>query len=80
VEVQDKGGPWCGPVPGSDGGRGQEHGLSQWKLADRAGIGLTTLARLERQRQAPCRTYTLARIAAALDEQPAAISFAPPSS
>ena len=43
-------------------------GLSQYKLADQAQVGMTTIARLERQRRAPCRTYTLARIAAALGE------------
>ena len=53
------------------------HGLSQEQLADRARISLTTVARLERQPQASCRGRTLARLAAALDEQPAAIS--PPS-
>jgi DNA-binding XRE family transcriptional regulator len=56
----------------------RQHGLTQEKLADRAGISLTTMARLERQHQAPCRTYTLARLASALGEHPAAISFAPP--
>ena len=53
------------------------HGLSQEQLADRARISLATVGRLERQPQASCRGRTLARLAAALDEQPAAIS--PPS-
>jgi transcriptional regulator with XRE-family HTH domain len=53
------------------------HGLSQEQLADRARISLATVGRLERQSQASCRGRTLARLAAALDEQPAAIS--PPS-
>ena len=54
----------------------REHGLSQEKLADRAGISLTTVGRLERQARATCRGRTLARLAAALHEQPAA--FRPP--
>jgi transcriptional regulator with XRE-family HTH domain len=51
----------------------RERRLSQEQLADRAAISLTTVARLERQSQAPCRGRTLARLAAALDQQPAAI-------
>ena len=46
----------------------REHGLSQEALADRAGISLATVARLERQSRAACRGRTLARLAAALDE------------
>ena len=52
----------------------RERGLSQEQLADRAAISLTTVARLERQSRASCRGRTLARLAAALGEQPAAIS------
>jgi DNA-binding XRE family transcriptional regulator len=52
----------------------RQHGLSQEKLADLAGLSITTVARLERQRYAPCRTYTLARLAAVLGELPAATS------
>jgi len=54
-------------------------GLSQEQLADRARISLTTVARLERQPQASCRGRTLARLAAALDEQPGAIRPASPA-
>jgi transcriptional regulator with XRE-family HTH domain len=54
----------------------RQHGLSQEKLADLAGISLTTVARLERQPTAPCRSWTLARLAIALGEQPA--TFARP--
>lgn len=54
----------------------RQHGLSQEKLADRAGISLTTMARLERQQRSPCRTRTLARLAAALGEHPASLSIA----
>jgi transcriptional regulator with XRE-family HTH domain len=54
----------------------RQHGLSQEKLADRAGISLTTMARLERQHRSPCRTRTLARLAAALGEHPASLSIA----
>ena len=50
-----------------------EHGLSQESLADRAGLSLTTVARLEQQPVGPCRGRTLARLAAALGEQPAAL-------
>jgi DNA-binding XRE family transcriptional regulator len=53
----------------------QQHGLSREKLADLAGISLTTMARLERQDRSPCRSWTLGRLAVALNEAPAA--FAP---
>jgi DNA-binding XRE family transcriptional regulator len=43
-------------------------GLSQAKLADQAQVGMSTVARLERQPRARCRTWTLARIATALGE------------
>lgn len=43
-------------------------GWSQKELADQAEIGMTTVVRLERQHHARCRTWTLARIAAALGE------------
>ena len=55
-----------------------QHGLSQEKLADLADISLTTMVRLERHHRSPCRTYTLARLAAALGEPAASISFAAP--
>lgn len=54
----------------------REHGLSQDRLAALAGVSLTTVARLESQPQPPCRTRTLARLAAALGEQPATITAA----
>ena len=54
----------------------RQHGLSQEKLADRAGVSLTTVARLESQSKSPCRCQTLARLAAALAEEPATISYA----
>jgi DNA-binding XRE family transcriptional regulator len=50
------------------------HGMSQDKLADRAGISAATVARLERQPRPTCRTRTLARLAAALGEHPATIT------
>jgi DNA-binding XRE family transcriptional regulator len=46
----------------------RERGLSQEGLADLAGVGLTTVARLERQTRSPCRTWTLAMLASALEE------------
>ena len=52
----------------------QQHGLTQEKLADLAGVSLTTMARLERQDRSPCRSWTLGRLAAALKETPAAIA------
>jgi DNA-binding XRE family transcriptional regulator len=48
-------------------------GLSQERLAYQAGISITTVARLERQVRPHCRTRTLALLAAALGENPAAI-------
>ena len=51
----------------------RQHGLSQEKLADLADVSLTTVARLERRPNSPCRGRTLARLAAALGEEPAAI-------
>jgi transcriptional regulator with XRE-family HTH domain len=58
-----------------DGGRLRHlrglHGLSQEQLAAHAGISLTTMRRLERQPASPCRCRTLARLAAALGEEPA---------
>lgn len=50
----------------------QQRGLPQEGLADLAGVSLTTMARLERQEHASCRKWTLGRLAAALDEEPAA--------
>ena len=47
----------------------RQSGLSQEKLADLAGVSLTTVARLERQSPAPCRSWTLARLAIALGEE-----------
>ena len=52
----------------------QQHRLSQEKLADLAGISLTTMARLERQDRSPCRSWTLGRLATALNETPAAMA------
>jgi transcriptional regulator with XRE-family HTH domain len=49
-------------------------GLAQADLAKLAGVSLDTVARLERQRRAGCRTRTLVRIAAALGEPPATIA------
>jgi len=57
----------------------RERGLSQEALADRAGISLATVARLERQTRASCRGRTLARLAAALDEESAAIGLPSPA-
>jgi predicted transcriptional regulator len=48
----------------------RQRGLSQERLADLAGVSLTTVARLERRSLQPCRTWTLCRIANALEQQP----------
>jgi DNA-binding Xre family transcriptional regulator len=52
--------------------------MSQDQLADRAGISAATVARLERTPETTCRSRTLARLAAALGEQPAALIPAAP--
>jgi transcriptional regulator with XRE-family HTH domain len=57
----------------------RQHGLSPAELAGQAGIGLSTVTRLERVRQRRCRTRTLARLAAALGQPPAALTPSQPS-
>jgi transcriptional regulator with XRE-family HTH domain len=57
----------------------RQHGLSQEQLAARAAISLTTVARLERALCTTCRTRTLARLADALGEPPAALTPGGPS-
>ena len=52
-------------------------GLSLAKLADRAQVGVTAVARLERQPRPHCRTWTLAPIATALGEPQDALRPAP---
>jgi transcriptional regulator with XRE-family HTH domain len=54
----------------------QLHCLSQEALADQAGVGLATLARLEREQDARCRPRTLVRLADTLGEHPATITRA----
>jgi transcriptional regulator with XRE-family HTH domain len=56
----------------------RQQGLSQEKLADRAGMSVATVARLELQPRATCRGRTLARLAAALGEQPSALAAPTP--
>jgi DNA-binding Xre family transcriptional regulator len=51
----------------------RQRGLSQEMLADRAGVSTATVGRLERCDHPSCRGRTLARLAAVLGEQPAAI-------
>jgi transcriptional regulator with XRE-family HTH domain len=52
----------------------RQHGLSAAQLAGKAGIGRSTVIRLERQPRCSCRTRTLARLAAALGQSPAALT------
>jgi DNA-binding XRE family transcriptional regulator len=52
----------------------RQRGLSQERLAHQSGMSPATVARLERQRRPRCRPRTLARLAAALDVRPAAIT------
>lgn len=51
--------------------------LSQAELAYKAGISPGTVARLERQERAPCRSRTLARLSGALGEDPTSIACPP---
>ena len=65
-----------------DGGRlrqiRRQHGLSQAELAGQAGISLATVGRQagreERKHHPPCRSRTLARLAAALHTEPATLT------
>ena len=51
-----------------------QHGLTRDQLASKAGISVTTLARLERHPRTRCRTRTLARLAAALNQPRATLT------
>jgi transcriptional regulator with XRE-family HTH domain len=51
----------------------RQHGLSPAELAGKAGISLSTVVRLECRAHRSCRTRTLARLAAALGQPPAAL-------
>ena len=57
----------------------RQQGLSSAELAGQAGIGMSTLTRLERQPRQSCRTRTLARLAAALGQPSAALTVDPSS-
>ena len=52
----------------------RQRGLSIDDLAHQAGVGITTLGRLERQARPRCRTTTLARLAIELGADPSAIA------
>ena len=58
----------------------RQRGLSQEQLAWRTGMSVTTIARLERHASRSCRTRTLARLAAALGQPPAAFTLVRPPS
>lgn len=51
-----------------------QRGLSREQLAAKAGISAGTVARLERLRSVSCRSRTLVRLAAALEEDPAGLT------
>ncbi len=53
----------------------RQRGLSIDDLAHQAGVGITTLGRLERQARPRCRTTTLARLAIQLGADPSAIAL-----
>ena len=55
----------------------RQRGLSQQRLADLAGVSLTTVARLERRPMQPCRTWTLCRLAHVLQHHPGPRSAEP---
>lgn len=61
-----------------DGARLQQlrhqHGLSAAELAGKAGVGVSTVTRLERTPRSTCRSRTLARLAAAVGEVPATLT------
>jgi transcriptional regulator with XRE-family HTH domain len=56
----------------------RQHGLSRAELARKAGIGVSTVIRLEGRPQRSCRTRTLARLAAALGQSPVALTPSQP--
>jgi DNA-binding XRE family transcriptional regulator len=56
----------------------RQQGMARKELAGLAGISPDTLARLERERGARCRTRTLARLAAAPGQHPATMIAATP--
>ena len=51
----------------------RQRALSQEELADRAGVSVTTVGRLEPRPNAPCRGRALGRLARALGEHPAPV-------
>ena len=57
----------------------RQRGLSPAELAGQAGIGLSTVLRIEHQPGRFCRTRTLARLATALGQPPANLIPAQPS-
>lgn len=54
-------------------------GLTRDQLASKAGISVTTISRLERHPRTRCRSRTLARLARALGQPPAALTPTQPS-
>ncbi len=52
----------------------RQRALSQVELAQLAGVSAYTVSKLERHQATSCRSRTLARLAAALGQDPAAIA------
>ena len=67
--------PWIARVDGHRLGHlRRQHRLTRAELASKAGVSPATVARLEQHQHPACRTRTLARLAAALGEDPAALT------
>ena len=67
--------PWMTQIDGQQLRRlRRQASLSQADLAERAGVSVATVARLERKGCSTCRGRTLARLAAALGESPGSIT------
>ena len=67
--------PWITRVDGHRLGHlRRQHRLTRVELASKAGVSPATIARLEQQHHPACRPRTLARLAAALSEDPATLT------
>jgi anti-sigma regulatory factor (Ser/Thr protein kinase)/DNA-binding XRE family transcriptional regulator len=67
--------PWITRVDGRRLGHlRRQHRLTRAELASKAGVSPATVGRLEQPHYPACRTRTLARLAAALGEEPASLT------